>query len=199
MARLRRSVGALFVGVCAVAAPLAGQEAPRETPNQTQVNPQAKVLEDFQDRVKKYLDLRKEAERKSPKLKETKDPAQITAAQDALAANLRQLRSDAKQGDIFTPEIARHLRGLMYPVTKGREGAQTKQVIKEDQPAPASVRLKVNAAYPEDEPLPTVPPNLLMNLPRLPEELEYRVVRNHLILRDVSANLIVDFIPNAIR
>jgi hypothetical protein len=84
----------------------------------------------------------------------------------------------------------------MYPEVKGRDGAETKAAIKDDQPG--TVRISVNARYPDDEPLPQVPPNLLANLPRLPEELEYRVVRNALILRDVTANLIVDFIPKAI-
>jgi hypothetical protein len=37
-----------------------------------------------------------------------------------------------------------------------------------------------------------------MNLPPLPAELEYRVVGHSLILRDIEANLIVDFIVNAI-
>jgi hypothetical protein len=59
--------------------------------------------------------------------------------------------------------------------------------------------LKVNAKYPQDQPLPTVPPNVLAALPKLPEELEYRIVKKDLILRDVHANLIVDYIPNAIR
>jgi hypothetical protein len=36
-------------------------------------------------------------------------------------------------------------------------------------------------------------------LPQLPEDVEYRIVGKTLILRDVDANIIVDFIPNAIR
>ena len=199
MAKLRRCFGVLVAGFLALVVAGAAQEPGRGAPQQTPVNPQAEVLQDFQDRVKKYMELREEAERKSPKLEETDDAARIKSAQDALAANLRELRTNAKQGEIFTPEIARHFRGLMYPETKGRSGAETKKTINEDQPAPAAVRLKVNARYPESEPLPTVPPNVLMNLPKLPEELEYRVVGNHLILRDAPANLIVDFIPNAIR
>jgi hypothetical protein len=59
--------------------------------------------------------------------------------------------------------------------------------------------LKVNSRYPATAPLPTVPPNLLVRLPQLPEELEYRIVNRDLILRDVNANLIVDFIPSAIQ
>ena len=161
------------------------------------VNPQAKVLQDFQSRIDKYMEVHKAAAGELPKLKETEDPAKIKSVQDALAARIRAARSNARQGEIFTPEIARHLRGLIYPEVKGRQGAETKQAIKDEQPS--SIRLKVNARYPEDEPLPTVPPNLLASLPKLPEELEYRVVGNDLILRDVPANLIVDFIPNAIR
>jgi hypothetical protein len=86
----------------------------------------------------------------------------------------------------------------MYPEVKGPDAAATKAAMKEDAPAPGSVRLKVNATYPEAAPLPTVPPNILQNLPKLPEQLEYRVVGKHLILRDVDANVIVDYIPNAI-
>ncbi len=82
---------------------------------------------------------------------------------------------------------------------KGPDGTETKKAIKEDGPAPASVPFKVNAAYPENQPLPTVPPDLLARLPKLPEQLEYRIVDKHLILRDVDANLIVDYMLNAIR
>jgi len=57
----------------------------------------------------------------------------------------------------------------------------------------------VNAAYPEKQPLPTVPPDLLARLPKLPEQLEYRLVGKHMILRDIDANIIVDDMLNAIR
>ena len=40
--------------------------------------------------------------------------------------------------------------------------------------------------------------NLLATLPQLPEDLEYRIVGKDLILRDVHANVIVDFIPGII-
>jgi hypothetical protein len=38
-----------------------------------------------------------------------------------------------------------------------------------------------------------------MNLPKLPTELDYRIVGKHLILRDTGADLIVDFMLNAVR
>ena len=164
-----------------------------------QINPDARILQEFQKRIEEYVDLREKVEDKGPALKETKDPAKIRASQDALAQNIRAARKGARPGDIFTPEIRQLFRRLMYPELKGRKGAETKEVIKEDAPAPASVPFKVNAKYPEEEPLPTVPANVLAALPKLPEGLEYRIVKKHLLLHDSDANLIVDFIPNAIR
>jgi hypothetical protein len=164
---------------------------------QENVNPDAKLLKDLQDRIDQYMELHKKLEKDSPPLKETKDPAKIIASQEALAKKIQAARSNARQGEIFTPEISRLVRRLLSPETKGPDGTETKKAINED--APKDVQINVNAKYPEDEPLPTVPPNLLAKLPRLPEDLEYRIVRNHLILRDVHANLIVDFVPNAIR
>jgi len=166
---------------------------------QPKTNPDAQLLQDFKARVDKYMELHKRLEKESPPLKETKDPAKIKASQEALAEKIRAARKDARQGDIFTPEIAQLFRRLLYPEVKGPEAKETKRVIKDDAPPPKAVPLKVNAEYPEGQPLPTVPANLLAQLPKLPEDLEYRVVSDALILRDVHANLIVDFIPKAIR
>jgi hypothetical protein len=161
------------------------------------VNPDAKLLQDFTSRVNAYVDLQRKLERESPPPKPTKDPAQIKASQEALAARLRQVRSSARQGDIFTPEIAALFRKLMHPEVKGPDARETKSMVRDE--APAAIALKVNAPYPENQPLPTVPPNLLAALPRLPEALEFRFVNNDLLLRDVHANLIVDYIPKAIQ
>ena len=166
---------------------------------QQNVNPEAQVLHDFNQRIEKYMEMRKGPEDKAPPLKETKDPAKIVAAQKGLAERIRTARKGARQGDIFTAEIRAAFRRLMRPEVKGPDGAETKALIKEDAPNPKAIPYQVNASYPEGAPLPTVPPNILASLPKIPEELEYRIIDKHLILRDVDANLIVDFIPNAIQ
>jgi hypothetical protein len=166
---------------------------------QQKVNPDAQVLQEFKHGIDKYMELHKRLEKKAPPLKTTPDPAKIKASQEALAALIRAERTGAKQGEIFTPAIASVFRRLMYPEVKGPDGAETKKAIKDDSPPPGQVPLKVNTKYPDDAPLPTVPPNLLANLPQLPEDLEYRIVGRSLILRDVHANLIVDFVPKAIQ
>jgi hypothetical protein len=178
-----------------LAAALGGQQP---TPG-NKVNPDAALIQDFKQRIDTYVQLHKRLEKQAPPLKETEDPAKIKASQDALAAAIRRERASARQGEIFTPGIASLFRRLMYPEMKGQKGTETKEALKEDAPPPKTVPMKVNARYPEAAPLPTVPPNLLASVPQLPEELEYRVVGRDLILRDVHANVIVDFIPNAIR
>lgn len=172
------------------------QDKPKPPANPN-VNMDAQVLHDFQERVTTYLDVHKKAAKDAPPLKESNDPAKIKAAQDGLASRIRAARADAKPGDIFTPEIRSKFRQLLYPEMKGEDGRDARKVMKDD--APPDVPLKVNAKYPDGASLPTVPSNLLLNLPTLPEELEYRIIGKHLILLDSDADLIVDYIPNAIQ
>lgn len=163
------------------------------------VNPDALLLQDFTHRVDEYMKLHKRLEGKAPPLETTKDPAKIKASQESLLKAIQTERAGARQGEIFTPEIGALLRRLMYPEVKGKQGIETKQAIKDDAPPRSAITLKVNAAYPSEAPLPSVPPNLLASLPKLPDDLEYRIIGRDLILRDVHASLIVDFLPNAIR
>ena len=189
-----------IVGCGAEGAPDA--EAPAKPAAQSEaakVNPDAQLLADFRSRIDNYMELHNRLKKDAPKLKETKDPAQIKASQDVLAKKIQEARKDAKQGDIFTPEIRTMLRRLMYPETKGVEGRENKAAMAEEKHELKDVSLKVNAAYPDSAPLMTVPPNILAALPKLPEDLEYRFVNRHMILLDVHANLIVDYVVNAIQ
>ena len=177
----------------------ANQPKAQATTGKTPVNADAQVLGDFKKRIDGYMHLHNKLAKDSPPLKETKDPAKIKASQDTLAAKIRTARADAKQGEIFTPEIRQLLRRLMYPETKGADGRANKAAMKEEAGELKSVVLKVNARYPDDAPLMTVAPDILAALPKLPEDLEYRFVSKNMILLDTHANLIVDFIPNAIQ
>jgi len=57
--------------------------------------------------------------------------------------------------------------------------------------------LRVNMTWPELVLFGFVPPQMLAALPRLPEELQYRILGNALVLWDHHPNLIVDFLPDA--
>ena len=187
--------------------------ATKEKAAEENANPDALVLADFQKRIDAYMAIQKEAAKDAPPLKETKNPTEIKNAQEMRGAKIRAARATAKQGDIMTAEIQNKFRRLMYPAVtapspKGTAGSAVKADVKEGlkenteerkEEGGKPVVLKVNATYPPDTPLPTTPPQVLMNLPKLPEQLEYRIVGKNLIIRDVEANIIVDFFPNAIQ
>jgi hypothetical protein len=160
------------------------------------VMPGEPALADFDRRIKAYAALRDEMEKGNAQLAETKSPSDIAAAEKALALKMQSARKTAKRGDIFTPEIEQRFRALLNPELKGTQGRNTRGIIFDE--APTRFAFKVNSAYPKEEPLGTVPPNILQTLPPLPEGIEYRFISTHLILRDSRANLIIDFIPGAI-
>jgi hypothetical protein len=162
------------------------------------VNPDAKILADFKAKVEAYDQLRKDLAKKAPPLKKTDDPAEIALAEKALAQQIRAARASARPGDIFTPETQRVFRRLLNPTLKGDEGIENKTVLKEDRPPPSKIPFKVNAEYPKEQPLSTVPPDLLKALPPLPEALQYRFAGTHLLLYCTQGNLIVDYMLNAI-
>ena len=159
----------------------------------------AAILEDFKARVGAYMQIHEEAARGAGKRKESRDPGTISASQDTLAARLAARRADAKQGDIFTADIRGTFRRLLAPELKGADGRDAKDVMKDEVPAPGTVPFKVNATYPEGQPRPTMPSNVLLSLPPLPEGVEYRVIGQHLLLIDTDADLVVDYMPNAFK
>lgn len=173
-------------------------ESAQKTSTDPKVNPEAQAMAEFKARVDQYADLHKSLARGDAKQKDDSDAARITAARDALAQKVMSARPDAKQGDIFFEEVRPVFRRLLAPELKGEEGRDAKAILKDDAPAPGSVSFKVNAKYPANQPLPTVPASLLLSLPALPAPLEYRIVGQHLLLLDTASGLIVDYMLNAI-
>jgi hypothetical protein len=163
---------------------------------QQPVNPDAAKIQDFQKRVAEYVKLHKQASSDLSRLKPTKAAEKITEHEDTLAEKIREARRDVKQGDIFTPPVEAEFRRLIAITMNGSRAARIRKSLKSAEPV--QLRLKVNDDYPKSIPLQSTPPTLLLNLPELPKELDYRIVGRSLILRDVDANIVVDFIPNAI-
>ena len=168
-------------------------------PKGTNTNPDAGLAADFKQRVNDYVKLRDKAENKAPvELEKKSQPAEIIAAEKSLAAYVRAARTTAKRGDFFTPATqAMFRRMLRPPLAKGPDAADNKAIIKDDAPEPKEVPFKVNAEYPKDVPLSTVPPDVLAALPQLPEDIQYRFAGKHLLLFDAKANIIIDFMLNA--
>ena len=149
----------------------------------------------FTARVNDYIELRTSLDRGVPTVKPgDASTGRADQVQETMAARIQVARRDARVGDIF-----------------GSEGAFIKQTIERDtkvrgmrdafnamQEVPAKSPPAVNAVYPESAALATVPALILVNLPRLPDGLEYRFMGRDLILRDREANVIVDFVPGAV-
>ena len=152
----------------------------------------SKVAE-FTTKMDAYKALRRSLEVGIPPLAVTDNPSDILRAETLLAQRIRRARAGAGRGDIFTEETRRAFRQLLRPVTN--DG--TCEAIRDDNPGEFSYA--VNASYPKDRPLSTVPPSILEALPRLPEDVWYRFLRKDLILHDSRANVILDRIDNAIR
>lgn len=108
-------------------------------------NPDALIQQDFQKRIDVYIGLRNDAVKGISPLKPTADPAEITAGQHTFAQRITAARSDAKPGDIFTPDISRRFRELLAPHLIGEDGRDARAIVKDD--APPAVPFKVNAAY----------------------------------------------------
>jgi hypothetical protein len=163
---------------------------------QPAVNTDAKLVQEFQERVAQYMKFRKTVESKLPALKPTDAPATIKVRERDLARAIREARASAKQGDIFSPKIAAEFRRSIGFAMQAQDRARVKGSLQAGEP----VKLKVHVgdSYPDGTPLQSTPPTLLLNLPALPQDIDYRVVDHALVLRDVKANLILDFIPSAI-
>ncbi len=158
-------------------------------------------LEDFMGHVERYATLHCRLEAVLPPLEMTSDPEEICAACDALGRAVREARADARQGDIFTPEAAAVIRTRLSAALHGRDVVAFVAELNEEReevPEFAAFQPRVHGEFPGPIPPGMMPPSLLRALPRLPEMLEYRLVRHALLLWDPHAGLIVDFVPGAL-
>lgn len=154
----------------------------------------ANVAQDFKTRAKQYLEWREKAAGKAPSSSDS--PAKLDAERQELANKVRVARAGAKQGEIFTPEIAQYFRRQITATLASRYGHAIRATLRHAEPVKGE--LQINQSYPPKVPLQSTPPTLLLNLPELPKGLEYRILGRELVLRDTDANIVVDYIPDAL-
>jgi hypothetical protein len=188
---------------------LSGQAATAQQTSQQPTAPKQQVTvpkddaKDFQTRIGKYLAIQKKAISSVPPLpKDTKDSGLIVKHEKQVADAIRALRPDALPGEIFTPWLRDVIKKSVKEQVQGTRGQDAKATIlgegnPKSKEEPLAVTIKVNGSYPEKAPLSSVPPSVLLALPTLPKEVEYRFVGHDLILRDTKANIVVDILPKA--
>src|SRR5688572_9855858 len=97
-------------------------------------NPDAVTLAEFAKAVKAYAALRDKLDGGAAALAETATQSKIAGAEEVLAQRIRAARADAKPGSIFTPEFQKKILALLRPELKGKEGAQTTESIRDENP-----------------------------------------------------------------
>jgi len=148
------------------------------------------AIELFQQRVKEYVALHEKLEASIPKY-DRGSPEQVEATQQGLARLVKGARRDAKQGDFFTPPIQQLAKKVMADVLSGPDGATIKGSIMDENPGLPTMVL--NERFPSSVPLSTMPPQVLVRLPKLEGKMEYRFIGRRLILLDTEADIILDF------
>lgn len=181
-----------IAGVLAVVAIM-----PAATAQTTVSSSDQKVLRDFSKQAKDYIN--KEHSLAADKMKPTSDVSQLEQQRKQLREAVQQSRPNAQQGDFFTPEAAKVFRRLLASVLNGPASAKIRSSLNHAEPG-APTDFRVNAEFPNKngEPIQSVPPTVLKILPALPKGIEYCIAGSVLALRDSRANMVVDFLPNAL-
>ena len=174
------------------------QEGERKTSTDPGVNPDAAAMAEFKARVDVYADSTSGSPRATPSSGRTADPAQDQRRQGGAGRQGEAARAGAKQGDIFTPEVRPVFRRLLAPELKGEDGRDAKAVLKDDAPAPGTRSVQGQRAVSGE-------PAAADRAGQRPADaavaaraagIPHR--RPALLLLDTAADLIVDYILNAI-
>jgi hypothetical protein len=163
------------------------------------------ALDEMEDRVEDYVkDVHKKALKQVGPLPDQATPEQIVAHRRAMADAIRAMRAGAKQGDLIVPEAQPFVKRLIAEQLAGPSNAPARKEalagnppVDPDHDDRMQVRLAVNGPYPDAAALSTVPPGVVLTLPILKKEVEYHFVGRDLVLLDVEANLILDYLRNA--
>jgi hypothetical protein len=160
------------------------------------LNPGSASIAKFRKNISDYMSLRKAALKDLPDMKLSKSAGKADDLQSRFAERIVAARAGARQGDICTSEIAAELKRLLAQTMQGADAVRIRKSLRNAEPTQLPVA--VNGQFPDKLPLQSTPASLLLNLPRLPTEIEYRLVGRTLVLRDSEANVIIDFVREAL-
>jgi hypothetical protein len=194
MIRTRRALK--FIAIAAVVAAITTAAANNAQSPALSTSDQ-KLLSEFSKKAKDYIN--KEHMIAADKMKPTTDVAKLQQQRKQLRDAVQQSRANARQGDLFTSETSEVFRKLLANLLNGPEGKKIKISLNHAEPG-ASAEFRVNGDFPNQsgQPIQSVPPTILKVLPALPKGMDYCIAGKTLALRDSSANLVVDYLPNAL-
>ena len=157
----------------------------------------AHALHIFNDRVQGYLRIHHKAEDSFnlPHLKPTGSIRKIQQRQRTMAQHIGELRKNAREGEMFPPEVRAYFERSLAASYR----ANSKEILAVLDCIPrVDEKLRPNDVYPATWEYNPMPPTILLHIPRLPPELEYRIVNKDLIVLDLEADMVVDILRNLI-
>lgn len=198
--RMRVPVLTAMVLLSSVAA-ACGQK-PSVVPKQPQTAA-SPAFDDFGAKLKEYAELRARAEKELKPLPERANPTVIEARRTQLAEAVQAARTGAREGDFFTAGVRSQIATIIASEMRGPDGKPARDAAKQGNPkfetdgGAGPIKIAVNGKYPESAPKSAMPPTLLLRLPKLPDEVQFRFVGADLVLLDLRTGLVVDVFRRA--
>ena len=156
----------------------------------------AAAIAQFEAAIAEYVAMRRRLTNEIPRPVPDSTSVELNNASDALAGAIQRSRQNAQVGDVFVAPVAAVFKRTVDAAVRTPEMRQVLAAIDDEEP---TVRVpKIHLRFPGASQMATMPASLLAALPNLPKELEYRIIGRFLVLRDVDAALIIDYIPDLI-
>ncbi len=149
----------------------------------------------FHERVESYVELHRRLA-PPPGAAVSTDSLSRLLTSRYLASAIRSSRRTSQQGDIFTPDVAAVFRQLLADSIGERDGETFLAELSGSDVVPHGMHPMVNEPYSMTAVL-RIPLGVRLGLPPLPAELDYRIAAHDLLLWDIYAGIVVDFVPNA--
>jgi len=153
------------------------------------------ALSEFAERLKAYLKLRDDLEHELEPLAPVPSSSQLQAPRKALVAAIRNARARARPGDLIPASVQELIRQAVHADWARRNPVDKRAALVE---VPEGPLPGINRDYPHHAAFATIPPLLLANLPRLPDNLQYRFFGRHMVVLDADAEIIIDYVRNTL-
>jgi len=149
----------------------------------------------FHERVDSYVALHRRLA-PPPAAADSTDPLSRLLTKQYLASAIRSSRRISQEGDIFTPDVATVFRELLADSIGERDGETFLAELSGSEVVPHGMHPTVDEPY-SMTPVLRIPPDVRLGLPPLPAELDCRIAAHDLLLWDIYAGIVVDFVPHA--
>jgi hypothetical protein len=160
-----------------------------------EVETDARAQQEFNNRMGAYVSIHRQAANGSPHIKSSPSGANLVQQQQALAGKIQAARTFG-EGSVFTPDVSAYFRRQIeaaYMANGGGIQAGLDMTERE-----ADQKIVVNQPFPHDLAHTSMPPTVLLRLPKLTNCMQYEIANHDLVIRDMESNLVVDVLRNAI-